>query len=46
MGHAVRIQVKTGTQSTQTNKVEGPIYLWHTSYKVIENNDKYSPKMK
>ncbi|MSR56842.1 MAG: hypothetical protein EXS05_04125 [Planctomycetaceae bacterium] len=41
VGHAVRIQVKTGTQSTTTNKVDGPIYLWHTSYNVIENNDKH-----
>src|SRR5262245_3745865 len=34
-----RIQVKTGTKSTKKDKREGPIYLWHTSFKVIENAD-------
>ena len=40
-GHPIRVQVKTGTQSTRKNKIEGDIYLWSTSYEVIERNDKY-----
>jgi hypothetical protein len=40
-GHSIRIQVKTGTQSTRKNKVEGDIYLWPTSYAAIERNDVY-----
>lgn len=40
-GHAIRIQVKTGTQATKNHKQLGPIYLWATSYKVIELNDPY-----
>jgi len=38
-GHAVRLQVKTGTQATRNTKWGGNIYLWSTSYKVIEQND-------
>lgn len=38
-GRVNRVQVKTGTQATKTTKAEGPIYLWHTSYKSIESND-------
>lgn len=40
-GHAIRIQVKTGTASTKKDKEVGPIYLWSTSYSAIERNDKY-----
>ena len=40
-GHAVRVQVKTGTQATRKNKVEGPIYLWATSCAVIERDDEH-----
>ena len=38
-GPAIRVQVKTGTQSTRTDKLEGPIYLWHTSFKACELKD-------
>ena len=38
-GHAIRLQVKTGTQATKNYKGEGKIYLWSTSYSVIELND-------
>jgi hypothetical protein len=40
-GHAVRSQVKTGTQATRNTKEYGKIYLWSTSYKVIEKDDKH-----
>ena len=40
-GHALRVQVKTGTQATRRTKDEGDIYLWATSYAAIERNDKY-----
>lgn len=40
-GHAIRVQVKTGTQATKKDKTEGEIYLWATSYAAIERNDKY-----
>ena len=40
-GHAIRVQVKTGTQATRKDKTEGEIYLWATSYAAIERNDKY-----
>jgi hypothetical protein len=40
-GHALRVQVKTGTQATRRTKDEGDIYLWSTSYSAIERNDKY-----
>jgi len=40
-GHALRVQVKTGTQATRKTKEEGPIYLWATSYAAIERNDKH-----
>jgi hypothetical protein len=40
-GHSIRVQVKTGTQSTRKNKIEGHIYLWSTSYTAIELNDDY-----
>ena len=40
-GNSIRVQVKTGTQSTRKNKVEGEIYLWSTSYAVIERDDMY-----
>jgi hypothetical protein len=32
----ISIQVKTGTQSTRKDKLEGPIYLWYTSFTAIE----------
>ena len=38
-GHPIRVQVKTGTQATRKDKAEGPIYLWSTSYAVIERDD-------
>ena len=40
-GHALRVQVKTGTQATRKTKEEGDIYLWATSYASIERDDKY-----
>ena len=40
-GQAIRVQVKTGTQSTRNDKEVGKIYLWSTSYSVIERNDKH-----
>lgn len=40
-GHAIRVQVKTGTQATRKTKEEGNIYLWSTSYAVIDRDDKY-----
>ncbi len=40
-GHALRVQVKTGTQATGKIKDEGDIYRWATSYAVIERDDKY-----
>ena len=40
-GHAIRVQVKTGTQATRKDKTVGEIYLWATSYAAIERNDKY-----
>lgn len=40
-GHAFRIQVKTGTQAIKNHKDLGSIYLWATSYKVIDLNDPY-----
>jgi hypothetical protein len=40
-GPSIRIQVKTGTQSTRKKKVEGHIYLWQTAYSVIESDDEY-----
>ncbi len=40
-GHALRVQVKTGTQATRKTKDEGEIYLWATSYAAIERNDKF-----
>jgi hypothetical protein len=39
-GRAIRLQVKTGTQATRTDKIAGPIYLWATPYSVIERKDK------
>lgn len=39
-GPGIRLQVKTGTDSRRTDKAEGPIYLWHTGFKVIEWNHK------
>lgn len=33
-GHPIRVQVKTGTQATRKDKVEGPIYLWSTAANV------------
>lgn len=38
-GRAIRLQVKTGTQATRNTKLDGNIFLWSTSYKVIEQND-------
>jgi hypothetical protein len=38
-GRAVRLQVKTGTQSTRNDREEGKIYLWRTSSKVIQRKD-------
>ena len=40
-GHAIRVQVKTGTQATRKTKEEGEIYLWSTSYSAIERDDQY-----
>jgi hypothetical protein len=39
-GNALRVQVKTGTQATRRDKEVGNIYLWATSYAVIERNDR------
>lgn len=38
-GQALRLQIKTGTQSTKTTKEEGKIYLWSTSYGAIDRDD-------
>jgi hypothetical protein len=35
-GRPIRVQVKTGTQSTSNDKVEGPIYLWATSAAITQ----------
>jgi hypothetical protein len=35
-GHAIRIQVKTGTQSTRKTKKDGEIYLWSTPYPLCQ----------
>ncbi len=35
-GHPLRIQVKTGTQSTRKDKIEGPIYLWSANAAIAE----------
>ena len=40
-GHAIRVQVKTGTRATRKDKEVGVIYLWATSYKVIDVDDKH-----
>jgi hypothetical protein len=40
-GHAIRVQVKTGTQSTRKTRNEGDMYLWPTSYSAIEHDDRY-----
>jgi hypothetical protein len=40
-GPALRIQVKTGTQSTKNDKEVGPIYLWPTGKKAIGDCDDY-----
>lgn len=41
-GHALRIQVKTGTQAIKYDKEVGSkIYLWSTSYSVIERVDEF-----
>ena len=40
-GPALRIQVKTGTQSTKNDKEVGPIYLWSTGKKAIDDHDDY-----
>lgn len=40
-GHAIRVQVKTGTQATRKTKDEGDIYLWSTSYSAIDRDDKF-----
>ena len=40
-GRAIRLQVKTGTQATRKDRIEGEIYLWPTSYAAIERNDQY-----
>jgi hypothetical protein len=40
-GHAIRVQVKTGTQATRNTKDQGEIYLWATAYAAIERNDKF-----
>ncbi len=39
-GRPIRLQVKTGTQATRRDKEAGKIYLWATSYSVIERGDK------
>ena len=36
-GPAIRVQVKTGTQSYAKTKVDGEIYLWHASTKATAN---------
>jgi hypothetical protein len=38
-GRAARLQVKTGTQSTKTDRELGKIYLWWTSPTVIQRDD-------
>src|SRR5450759_3182622 len=38
-GRAARLQVKTGTQSTKTDREVGKIYLWWTSPTVIKRED-------
>jgi len=40
-GHAIRAQVKTGTQSTRKTREDGEIYLWSTSYAAIDRDDEY-----
>lgn len=40
-GKAIRVQVKTGTQATKKDKVDGKIYLWSTSYSAIDRDDDY-----
>jgi hypothetical protein len=40
-GPALRIQVKTGTKSTKNDKEFGPIYLWSTEKKAIDDHDHY-----
>jgi len=39
-GHAIQLQVKTGTQSTKNDKHLGPIYLWHASVGATKRSDK------
>lgn len=36
-GQAISIQVKTCTKSFKNSKVDGPIFLWHGSQKLIDN---------
>jgi hypothetical protein len=38
-GRAAQLQVKTGTQSTRTDREEGKIYLWRTSATAIKRQD-------
>lgn len=38
-GQAVRLQIKTGTQSTKTTREDGKIYLWSTAYGAIDRDD-------
>jgi hypothetical protein len=38
-GNPIRLQVKTGNQSTRNDKVEGPIYSWAASPTVSELMD-------
>ncbi|MCA9223709.1 MAG: hypothetical protein KDA71_25535 [Planctomycetales bacterium] len=40
-GPALRIQVKTGTQATKNDKEVGPIYLWSTTKKAIDDVDRF-----
>ena len=40
-GHAIRIQVKTGTQSKRKKRVGRDIYLWATSFAAMKKNDKH-----
>ncbi len=40
-GPAVRVQVKTGTQSFRNSKTDGPIFLWWTSTKSTKNVSQY-----
>lgn len=40
-GISIRMQVKTGTQATRNVKGYGKIYLWSTSYSVIERDDPF-----